>query len=126
MTILLIVMLNKKLSRRDTLPRFVEFCSFRDLAVVKMSNTVIYVGKKPVLNYCLAIIQALCDNDTVKLLARGSAICRAVDAVEVTRNRYLDGIKISSIEIGTEQLHSNDGEVRNVSNMTILLEKEDN
>jgi DNA-binding protein Alba len=48
---------------------------------------------------------------------------RAVDAVEVTRNRYLDGVKVKSIEIGTEELTSTYGEMRNVSNMTIILEK---
>ena len=93
--------------------------------MVKMSSNVIYVGKKPVLNYCQAIIQTLHDNDTVKLLARGTAISRAVDAVEVTRNRYLDGVKVRSIEIGTDQLRSTDGGLRNVSNMTIVLEKLD-
>ncbi|MBD3172514.1 DNA-binding protein Alba [Candidatus Bathyarchaeota archaeon] len=90
-----------------------------------MSNNIIYVGKKPLLNYCQAIIQTLHDNDTAKLLARGSAISRAVDAVEVTRNRYLNGVEIKSIEIGTDELESSDGEMRNVSNMTIILEKND-
>lgn len=93
--------------------------------MVKMSNNVIYIGKKPVLNYCQAIIQTLHDNDTAKQLARGTAISRAVDAVEVTRNRYLNGIKLTSIEIGTEQLCSTEGDIRNVSNVTIILEKED-
>ena len=93
--------------------------------MVKMSNNVIYIGRKPLLNYCQAIIQTLHDNDTAKLLARGSAISRAVDAVEVTRNRYLDGIEIKSIKIGTDQLESSDGGLRNVSNMTIILEKQD-
>ena len=93
--------------------------------MVKMSNNIIYVGKKPLLNYCQAIIQTLHDNETAKLLARGSAISRAVDAVEVTRNRYLNGVEIKSIEIGTDELESSDGEMRNVSNMTIILEKND-
>lgn len=90
-----------------------------------MSNNVIYVGKKPLRNYCQAIIQTLYDNDTAKLLARGSAISRAVDAVEVTRNRYLNGVEVKSIEIGTEELESTDGGMRNVSNITIILEKKD-
>ena len=91
--------------------------------MVKMSNNVIYVGKKPILNYCQAIIQTLHDNDTATLLARGSAMSRAVDAVEVTRNRYLNGVKVKSIEIGTEELPSTYGDTRNVSNITIILER---
>jgi DNA-binding protein len=89
-----------------------------------MSNE-IYIGNKPVMNYCQAIIQTLYNNDTAKLLARGYAISKAVDAVEVTKNKYLDGVKVKSIEIGTEELSSYDGGLRNVSNMTIILEKND-
>ena len=89
-----------------------------------MSSNTIYIGQKPIVNYCQAIIQTLKDNDTAKLLARGKAISRAVDAVEVTRNRYLDGVTVQSIEIGTDTMHGVNGETRNVSNMTIILEKQ--
>jgi DNA-binding protein len=89
-----------------------------------MSNDVVYVGRKPILNYCQAIIQSLQDNDTVKLQARGSSISRAVDSVEITRNRYLNGIMVKSIQIGTDELRSEDGDIRNVSSITIILEKE--
>ena len=88
-----------------------------------MSNNVIYIGNKPIANYCQAIIQKLNDNDTAILQARGTTISRAVDAVEITRNRYLDGIMVQSIEIGTEELRGSDGGIRNVSNVTIILEK---
>jgi DNA-binding protein len=90
-----------------------------------MSNNCVYIGKKPILNYCQAIIQTLNENDTAKLQARGYAISRAVDAVEITRNRYLDGVNVKSIEIGTEELPSTYGDTRNVSNITIILEKQD-
>lgn len=89
--------------------------------MVEMSSNVIYIGRKPLENYCSAIIKTLNDYETVKLLARGNAISRAVDAVEVTRNRYLDGVEVQSIEIGTDTLASSFGDVRNVSNMTIVL-----
>ena len=90
-----------------------------------MSKNIIYIGRKPVLNYCQAIIQSLYENNTVKLLARGNAISRAVDAVEITKNRFLDDVEVKSIEIGTEQLQSSIGDFRNVSNLTIILERND-
>jgi DNA-binding protein len=90
-----------------------------------MSNNIIYIGRKPLLNYCQAIIQTLHDNETAKLLARGQAISRAVDAVELTRNRYLNGVEVKSIDIGSEELPSTYGDVRNVSNITIILEKQE-
>jgi DNA-binding protein len=89
-----------------------------------MLNNIVYVGRKPIVNYCQAIIYTLNENDTAKLLARGYAISRAVDAVEVTKNRYLDGVKVKSIEIGTEELPTTYGDTRNVSNITIILEKQ--
>ena len=88
-----------------------------------MTRNTIYIGNKPIVNYCQAIIQTLNDNNTAILQARGKAISRAVDAVEVTRNRYLDGIEVQSIEIGTDKLQDFDGGMRNISNMTIILEK---
>lgn len=88
-------------------------------------NTV-YVGSKPVMNYCLAVMSCLQQgSDTVVLKARGRAISTAVDVAEVTRNRFLEGLKISGIEIGTEQLESSEGQsgVRNVSTIEITLKK---
>lgn len=89
-----------------------------------MTNNTLYIGNKPTVNYCQAIIQTLNNNDTAILQARGTAISRAVDSVEITRNQYLDGIEVQSIEIGTEELRGSDGVIRNISNMTIILEKQ--
>ena len=55
--------------------------------------------------------------------ARGRAISTAVDVVEVTRSRFLKDITVEDIEIGTEELESTDGRIRNVSSITIVLKK---
>jgi DNA-binding protein len=55
--------------------------------------------------------------------ARGRAISTAVDVVEVTRSRFLKDITGEDIEIGTEELESTDGRIRNVSSITIVLKK---
>ena len=55
--------------------------------------------------------------------ARGRAISTAVDVVEVTRSRFLKDITVEDIEIGTEELESTDGRIRNVSSLTIVLKK---
>jgi len=59
--------------------------------------------------------------DSVKLVARGTAIYRAVDVAEVTRNRYLTDLTVQSIDIDTEKLERNDGEYHNVSCISIEL-----
>jgi DNA-binding protein len=88
------------------------------------TENIIYIGMKPIMNYCIAIVQSLQEKGgVVTVKARGRAICTAVDAVEVTRTRFLNNLTIEDIEIGTEELESADGGMRNVSTITIVLSK---
>jgi DNA-binding protein len=56
----------------------------------------------------------------VTLKARGKAIGRAVDVAEIVRNRFLQGLQVNNISIGTEQLKSENG-TTNVSTIEIVL-----
>ncbi|MBU0778231.1 DNA-binding protein Alba [Patescibacteria group bacterium] len=87
-----------------------------------MNENIVYVGSKPVMTYVMAIMTAMNDQDEVVVKARGRAISIAVDAAEVTRNRYLTGLK-STVEIGTEAMETEDGGTRNVSTIAITLSK---
>ncbi|MCK4582725.1 DNA-binding protein Alba [Candidatus Bathyarchaeota archaeon] len=90
-----------------------------------MSNeNIIYVGRKPVMNYVLAVMNCFNQRglDEVILRARGRAISTAVDTAEVTRNRFLSDLTCS-VSIGTEQLPREEGGTRNVSTMEITLTK---
>jgi DNA-binding protein len=87
-------------------------------------ENVIYIGSKPVMSYCLAVLTSLKDGGSgVALKARGRAISTAVDVAEVIRNRYMEDLNVENIEIGTEELESREGQLRNVSTMTIFLKK---
>jgi len=60
--------------------------------------------------------------DEVLVKARGQAISRAVDVVEVIRSRFMPDLKVSDINIGTEQLSSQDRPgPTNVSTIEIKL-----
>jgi len=88
-------------------------------------ENVVYIGSKPVMNYCLAVLTSLQSKGSiVALKARGRAISTAVDVVEVTRNRFMEDLSIEKIEIGTEEMKSMEGQTRNVSTITIVLKKE--
>ena len=87
-----------------------------------MTENIVYIGRKPVMTYVMAIMTAMNDQDEVVVKARGRAISAAVDAAEVTRNRYLNGLK-SIVEIGTEEMEQEDGGTRNVSTIAIILSK---
>ena len=88
-----------------------------------MRDNTVYVGSKPILNYCMAVMKTIGEHDQVVLRARGSAISRAVDVAEVTRSRYLESLVVDSIEISTEELESREGGSRNVSAIAIVLHK---
>ncbi len=85
-------------------------------------NTVL-VGKKPVMSYVLAILQLASQGvDQVVVKARGRAISRAVDAVEIVRSRFLrNGVTIEKISIGSEELQSKEGRRSRVSTIEIVI-----
>jgi len=41
----------------------------------------------------------------------------------VTRRRFMQNLKVENVEIGTEELESLEGRMRNVSTITIILKK---
>jgi len=103
-------------------PRLNSSCPY---VAVKMSvENVVYIGSKPIMNYCLAVLTSLKDGGgRVALKARGRAISTAVDVAEVTRNRFMENLVVENVEIGTEELES-EGRMRNVSTITIVLKKQ--
>jgi DNA-binding protein Alba len=89
----------------------------------KTAENVVFIGIKPVMNYVLAVItQFNVGTGDVTLKARGQAISRAVDVAEITRNRFLQGLTVKKIQIGTEELQAESGTI-NVSTIEIVLEK---
>ena len=84
----------------------------------------VYVGSKPAMNYVLAVLTAFHGTDAaeVVLKARGRAISRAVDVAELATRRFLEGIEIGNIEIGTEEVQlEEENRTRKVSTMEITL-----
>ncbi len=75
---------------------------------------VIYVGRKPPMDYVLAIITSFSGSNAkeVTLKARGQAITTAVDAVEITRHRFMKDLSVGKIAIGTEEMPAREGESR--------------
>ncbi|VVB69135.1 DNA/RNA-binding protein Alba [uncultured archaeon] len=88
-------------------------------------NAVIFVGDKPVMNYVLAVMTQFNKFSSVTLKARGRSISRAVDAAEITRNRFMPNLLVKDIIIGTEVIPSEEGRSVNVSSMEIVLAKKE-
>lgn len=84
-------------------------------------DNIVFIGNKPVMNYVLAIVTQFNNGaKEVSVKARGKAISRAVDAVEVSRNRFLSAVKVKEIKTGTEKIIAERGE-SNISTIEIVL-----
>ena len=94
------------------------------MAAKGSEENVIFIGNKPPMSYVLAIVtQFNSGSDEVIVKARGRAISRAVDAAEITRNRFVTDAKIKDIIIGTEAITNEEGRTSNVSSIEITLKK---
>jgi len=85
----------------------------------------IFIGKKPVMNYVVACLTSF-NSGAKKVLikARGRAISRAVDTVELLRRSFAKDIEIESIQIGTEEITRPEQQQKtNVSTIEITLVK---
>ena len=95
---------------------------------VSEKSRIVFVGNKMPIAYVRAIITGLSASNAkeITLKARGQAITTAVDAAEITRNRFLKNLKVSKIAIGTEEMPPREGETRArmVSTIEIVLTKE--
>ena len=88
------------------------------------NENVVYVGKKPVMNYvvaCLTFFNSGCKKVVVK--ARGRAISRAVDTVELLRRAFVKDVQLQGINISTEEVTRTEGQKANVSALEITLAK---
>lgn len=89
----------------------------------RADDNVVFVGKKPTMSYVLAVITQFSEGmKEVHIKARGRSISRAVDVVEVVRNRFVNNLK-HSIEIGTERILAENNAELNVSTIDIKLLK---
>ena len=99
----------------------------RELKMDSLSRepNVIYVGRKPPMNYVLGIITGFSGSNAkeVTVKARGQAINTAVDAVEIARHRFMKDLSVGKITIGTEEMPPREGESRSrmISTIEITL-----
>jgi DNA-binding protein len=96
-------------------------------ANAQVEDRTIYIGKKPTMNYVLAVVTQINSGlSNVIIKARGSAISKAVDVVEIARNRFIPGLKDpsgESIQIKSEEVANEDGTKSKVSSMKIQITK---
>lgn len=88
-------------------------------------NSLMYIGKKPSMNYVLAINSRMLDGlDEIKIKARGKTISKAVDVAEIVTNRFITDANDDQVKISTEEVIREDGNVTNVSTIEIIIKRD--
>jgi DNA-binding protein Alba len=85
------------------------------------ASVTVYIGLKPIMTYVFQVVAQIHSGASpVIVKARGNAIAKAVDVVEVVRKRFLEGaVDVGPITIDTERLVNRDGRDANVSSIAI-------
>ena len=87
-------------------------------------DNIIYVGKKNVMSYVLAVVtQFNQGSKEVLLKARGNAISRTIDVTQIVKNRFFSSLEITGFKAETEELTREDGSMSRVSSLTLTLTK---
>jgi DNA-binding protein len=91
---------------------------------VQTNENIVFIGKKPVMNYVIACLTYF-NSGTKKVLikARGRAISRAVDTVELLRRVFMKDLQLHGIAINTEEVTRSEGQKANVSAIEIAVIK---
>jgi DNA-binding protein len=90
----------------------------------QVSDNIVFIGKKPVMNYvvaCLTFFNSGAKKVIVK--ARGRAISRAVDTVELLRRAFAKDLQLQGISLATEEVTRIEGQKANVSAIEITVTK---
>jgi DNA-binding protein len=88
------------------------------------NEKIVFVGNKPVENYVIACLTSFtAGSNKIVIKARGRAICRAVDTVELLRRAFLKDAQLQGISICTEQVTREGDRKANVSAIEITLTK---
>jgi len=94
------------------------------LTQAKREENVILVGKKPPMNYVLAVVMQFNSGaNEVVIKARGRAISKAVDVAEIVRQRFLpEMVEVKEVKIGSEEVGEEQNR-RTVSTIDITLRR---
>lgn len=84
-------------------------------------GSVMFVGKKPIMNYVLTALPKMEELGGLTVRARGMSISKAVDVALILQDRYVRECHIDGIDIRTEVLDGENGEKIKVSSIEIRL-----
>jgi len=110
--------------KKQEVPAKVEKPQVPKETMRRAEGNVVFIGFKPVMNYVIACLTFFNSGEKeVCVKARGQAICKAVDTVEVLRRSFVKDLGLKEIKIGTEEITREQGRKSNVSTIEITMAK---
>lgn len=89
---------------------------------VMSEPNLVRIGKKPIMNYVTACVTLFnSGNGEVMVRARGQAIEKAIDTVQMLRHGFLKDVIIKKINLGSEDVTRFNGTRGNISIIEIIL-----
>lgn len=88
-----------------------------------MPDNIVYIGKKPVMAYVTACLTCMSDrrgDGSIIVAARGMAISRTVDVIEILKR--FTAYEIEDVKFGTDVINQ-DGSDRNISSIHIRIRR---
>ena len=87
-------------------------------------ENVVLIGKKPTMNYVVACLTLFNSGKSfVVVRARGMAISRAIDTVQLLGKAFVKNLEIREINIGTEEFVKEDDTESSSSTIEITINK---
>jgi DNA-binding protein Alba len=84
------------------------------------------IGKKPIMNYVTACVTLFnSGNGEVMVRARGQAIEKAIDTVQMLKRGFLKNVIIKKINLGSEDVTRFNGTRGNISIIEIILSQQE-
>lgn len=92
--------------------------------MAEMDDNVVYIGKKSIMNYVMAVITQINKGEKeIHIKARGRSISKAVDVAQLVKNRFEVDIKVKEVKIDTEEVTADEGGTINISTVDVVLLK---
>jgi len=93
---------------------------------VDESDNCVFIGKKPTMAYVFAVQTQAQTHSIIKILARGRSISQAADVSQIALNRFLQGWKMETINLTTEEKQTTQetNHTDRVSVIEIILKKQ--
>jgi archaea-specific DNA-binding protein len=84
---------------------------------------IVFIGDKPFMNYVTSVVMQLQQRKQLVIRARGKFISRAVDVSQMAIHRFVEGAKIGTIKIASEEFENKEKRKVNVSTIEIEVIK---